>query len=83
VEGTPFIADIAPDATRKASGAGGSYRVTLPSLGMDAVLENEPHQLPFVDYLRLALEWGGFPGFESAAETPEEIEFLKDGLLPF
>jgi hypothetical protein len=25
----------------------------------------------------------GFPGFESAGKKPKEIEFLKDGLLPF
>ncbi len=83
VEGTPFVAEISPDVTRKASGAGGSYQITLPGAGMDAVLENEPHRLPFVDYLRLAFQWGGFPGFESAGKRPKEIEFLNDGLLPF
>ena len=35
---------------------------------MDALLENERHGLSFVDYLRLALQWGGFPGFESAGQ---------------
>jgi hypothetical protein len=83
VDGTPFVAEIAPDATRKASGTGGSYQVTLPSVGMDALLEKESHQLPFIDYLRLALQWGGFPGFEGGGKKPKEIEFLKDGLLPF
>ena len=83
VDGQAFVAEIAPAAARKASGAGGSYQVTLPSVGMDALLENEPHQLPFVEYLRLAFQWGGFPGFERAARKPKEIEFLTEGLLPF
>jgi hypothetical protein len=55
----------------------------LPSAGMDALLENERHGLSLVDYLRLAFQWGGFPGFEGPGQTPKEIEFLKEGLLPF
>ena len=50
---------------------------------MDALLENERHGLPFVDYLRLAFQWGGFPGFESAGRMLKEVEFLNDGLLTF
>ena len=50
---------------------------------MDALLENERHSLLFVDYLRLAFQWGGFPGFETASKTPKEFEFLNDGLLAF
>jgi hypothetical protein len=84
VDGRPFLAEVAPDATSKAQGTGLSYRIPLPSVGMDALLENEPHQLPFVDYLRLAIQWGGFPGFKSVRNNElKEIEFLNDGLLPF
>ncbi len=62
---------------------GQSYSIKLPAVGMDALLENEPHGLSFVDYLRLTLQWGGFPGFESIGQRPKEIEFLTQELLPF
>jgi hypothetical protein len=49
----------------------------------DVVLENERHSLPFVSYLRLCFEWGGFPGFEGYdLGLPPEIEELKKHLLP-
>jgi hypothetical protein len=78
-----FDDEVAPDAIWKAHGNGESYRITLPGVGMDALLENERHGLLFVDYLRLAFQWGGFPGFESQGQTPKEIEFLNEGLPPF
>jgi hypothetical protein len=83
IGGQPFAAEIAPDAVSKARGSCQSYSITLPAIGMDALLENERHGLSFVDYLRLALQWGGFPGFESAGQRPKEIEFLSQGLLAF
>ena len=83
VEGRPFVAEVAPDAICKAHRSGQSYLITLPGVGMDALLENERHGLSFVDYLRLALQWGGFPGFESAGQRPKEVELLSDGLLTF
>jgi hypothetical protein len=76
-EGQPFMAELAPCP------GGQEYSVKLPAPGMDAILENEPHGLFFVDYLRLALQWGGFPGFESAGPKPKEVEFLSKGLLAF
>jgi hypothetical protein len=72
VEGKPFAAEL-----------GQSYSITLPAARMDAPLENEPHGLSFLDYLRLSLQWGGFPGFENAGQKPKEIELLTEGLLPF
>jgi hypothetical protein len=77
------VAEIGPDAICKAHRSGQSYVITLPSVGMDALLENERHGLSFVDYLRLALQWGGFPGFESVGQRPKEVEFLSNGLPPF
>jgi len=77
VQGQPFMAELAPRLD------GQAYSVKLPAPGMDAVLENEPHGYSFVDYLRLALQWGGFPGFESAGPKPKEVEFLSKGLLAF
>jgi hypothetical protein len=50
---------------------------------LDAVIENEPHGLGFVDYLRLAFEWGGFPGYADMPDkAPALIYRLKDRLLP-
>jgi hypothetical protein len=76
-EGQPFMAELAPCP------GGQAYSVKLPAPGMDAILENEPQGRSFVDYLRLALQWGGFPGFENARSKPKEVEFLSKGLLPF
>lgn len=76
-EGQPFMAELAPCLS------GPAYSVKLPAPGMDAVFENEPNGLSFVNYLRLALQWGGFPGFESAGQRPKEIEFLTQELLAF
>jgi Domain of unknown function (DUF6745) len=77
IEGQPFVAELAPCPR------GQSYSIKLPAVGMDTLVENEPHGLSFVDYLRLTLQWGGFPGFESAGQRPKEIEFLTQELLAF
>ena len=77
VQGQPFFAELTPCPR------GQSYSIKLPAVGMDALLESERHGLSFVDYLRLTLQWGGFPGFESAGQRPKEIEFLTQELLAF
>lgn len=59
------------------------YGIRLPAEGADAALNNEPHQTHFVDYLRIAFRWGGFPGWENRSRRPEkELRFLSEGLLP-
>jgi hypothetical protein len=81
----PFRMPISPHRSAKAGGDAGAplYGVTLPNRGADAVLENEGHGLHFVDYLRLAFEWGGFPGYaDMPAKAPKLIASLKEGLLP-
>jgi len=61
----------------------GGYDIRLPAANADAVLRNEPHQTHFVDCLRLAFRWGGFPGWENEKTRPEkELRFLSEGLLP-
>ena len=52
-----------PDWFGKAGVSGGVYYLDLPSTGMDVRLQGEPHETTFVDYLRIAFEWGGFPGY--------------------
>jgi len=84
-ERPPFQMPISPPRSVKAGiGAEGAhYVVTLPSATLDAVIENEPHGLCFVDYLRLAFEWGGFPGYaDMPGHVPALVYRLKEKLLP-
>jgi len=76
---------IAPDALHKADHSGGEpYEIAVPDLRADGEVRNEPHDLFFVDYLRLCFRWGGFPGWEAAGSAaPRELEELRAGLLEF
>jgi len=84
-ERPPFRMPISPPRSVKAgsSAEGSHYVITLPSATLEAVIENEPHGLGFVDYLRLAFEWGGFPGYADMPDkAPALIYRIKDQLLP-
>jgi len=84
-ERPPFQMPISPPASVKAGTTteGAQYVVTLPNAALDAVVENEPHGLNFVDYLRLAFEWGGFPGYaDMPGKAPPLIHRLKERSLP-
>jgi len=83
-EGSPSTITIAPDDLHKANISGGDpYEMAIPDLRADGELLNERHQLFFVDYLRLCFKFGGFPGYDGAADVPHEIAALKAGLLEF
>jgi hypothetical protein len=59
------------------------YSITLPDAAADARLEGERHDTTFVNYLRIAFRWGGFPGWEQQPKRPEkELKLLTEGLLP-
>jgi hypothetical protein len=59
------------------------YAVTVPAAAADAPLIGRTPTLGFVDYLRLAFRWGGFPGWEGQPSPPRrEIDFLGEALLP-
>ena len=75
---------LAPDDVSKAFESGGDpYAVKLPQPAADCLFLNERHNTTFVEYLRIAFQWGGFPGWERAATRPEkELEFLREGLQP-
>jgi hypothetical protein len=80
-----FQMPISPPRGVKAgsSAEGAHYFVTLPNATLDAAIENEPRGLCFVDYLRLAFEWGGFPGYADMPDkTPALVYQLKAMLLP-
>ncbi|GHO89162.1 hypothetical protein [Dictyobacter formicarum] len=64
---------------------GGTYDVLLPCQAIDTLFVGEPHQLTFVNYLRLCiLQWGGFPGLEQHPFVSQEQQrYLTQDLLPF
>ena len=74
---------IAPDAEGKAGDSEPDfYFVRLPDCHADIRFRGERHKTNFVDYLRLAFRWGGFPGWEQYDERPEkELAALTEGLL--
>ena len=81
---TPSAITIAPDELHKAGTAGGGgYEMVIPDLRADGELLNEPHRLFFVDYLRLAFRFGGFPGYDGAERVPAELATLSEGLIAF
>ena len=60
-----FAIDVAPDWLHKANvSGGGPYAIEVPNQGVAALLLAEPHMTTFVNYLRIAFQWGGFPGWE-------------------
>jgi hypothetical protein len=80
----PFRVPIAPDALHKYNISGGMwYHIPIPNAAIDAHLAAEPHATTFVNYLRIAFQWGGFPGLQFAPKCPEEVlRSLREGLLP-
>ncbi len=92
----PFLLPIAPDFYHKANVSGGApYSVTLPCEDADALLVDEWHETYFVDYLRIAFRWGGFPGWErlglgqgrgerlpESARPIRHLDYLSSDLLP-
>ena len=75
---------FAPDALHKANISGGDpYMISVPAPFADVRVDGEPHEVEFVQYLRLALARGGFPGWENAKLQPPELERLRAGLLAF
>ncbi len=64
---------------------GGPYFIQLDShLYTDAFIEGGWLHTNFVDYLRLAFSWGGFPGLGRLTKRPDkDIAYLTKDLLPF
>ncbi|MEM7473624.1 MAG: hypothetical protein AAF483_01390, partial [Planctomycetota bacterium] len=57
-----FDLPLAPDHYHKLGCSGASpYGIYLPCTGADPVFHFRQGSMPFVDYLREALSWGGFP----------------------
>jgi hypothetical protein len=76
---------LGPDAYSKYyTSGGGPYYVDLGAPSTDARIQGCWRTGSFVEYLRVALSWGGFPGLGRLAKRPQrDIEQLTTGLLPF
>jgi len=79
--------DLAPDYLHKANISGGTpYCIEVPFVGADPVFAYERHELPFLDYLRLAFRWAGFPGLDRHANRSDVLNFVvrfRKELIPF
>lgn len=72
---------VAPDELQKAGISGDAYCMDVPDASADAIFQDW-HRVNFVDYLRIAFRWGGFPGWERYPQRPQkELDYLADGLL--
>ena len=92
--GTIFEVPLAPDYLHKANvSGGGPYALAVPNPGADGLLLWEPHQTTFVNYLRIAFQMGGMPGWVRepqlleewalpAEQAPRWLVELGEGLLP-
>jgi hypothetical protein len=80
----PLDLPLAPDILHKANVSGGPpYGVYVPDPSADALFRHEWHETTFVNYLRISLRWGGFPGLERYTTPPNEaLSSLTAGLLP-
>jgi len=75
----PYFVPIAPDAKHKENvSGGGCYNLRMPAIEDDPLLEDEPHQTTFVNYLELAVLWGGFPGLERCTDHRWPLEKILD-----
>lgn len=76
---------LSPDCYHKYGYSGGAaYTMLLPSKNLDAPLLNEPHGTTFVNYLRICMQWGGFPGLEQDNKLSQgDLDFLIKDLIPF
>jgi len=57
--------------------------IAVPDPAADAPVRRAGREMLFVDYLRHAFQWGGFPGWAGQPNPPEaELKVLTEGLLP-
>jgi hypothetical protein len=84
-DGEPFTALIAPDVFHKDNISGGpAYEIEIPDAAADAIVRNEGNDYYFVEYLRQALDWGGFPGFSADPDAmPPWLDRLSEKVKRF
>lgn len=77
----PYAVSIAPDSYHKADVSGGMwYNISVPAIADDPPLNDEWHKTTFLNYLEIALKWGGFPGLEQRQRHNWPIAQLVEGL---
>jgi hypothetical protein len=83
-QGDKITLIVSPNDLRKADVSSPiRYSVTIPNAAADWPFEKEWRGTYFVDYLRRAFQWAGFPGWERDPNPPREtISKLTEGLLP-
>ncbi|MQY04809.1 hypothetical protein [Actinomadura macrotermitis] len=79
---------FAPDDLHKANISGSSHSLELPGSPVDPVLDGVPRRpgITLVEYLRLSLAWGGFPGYDALPldrPLPPMLEVLRRDLRMF
>ena len=57
------------------------YTIEVPNAAADGPVRLGANEVGFVDYLREAFRWGGFPGWASHPSPPAELAQLAQGLL--
>ena len=66
---------VAPDALHKANVSGGeAYMIALPAAVADAAVEEEPHGVNFVEYLRIAIAGADFRAGSRPRIPARELE---------
>lgn len=80
-EGLPYLIPIAPDFYHKENVGGGMwYNVNCPATTDDPIVNDERHNVTFLDYLDLAMAWGGFPGLDIAENHNWPVGILAGGI---
>jgi hypothetical protein len=76
----PYLVPIAPDDKHKDNVSGGMwYNLSVPAVADDPPLNDERHRTTFVNYLELAVRWGGFPGLDRCPEHDWPLEEITGG----
>jgi hypothetical protein len=79
-EADGFVFDFAPDELHKANISGGTHDLYLPDRDADPVLYGVAGRpgVTLVEYLRLSVAWGGFPGWSFAPDrAPAALAGLR------
>lgn len=78
--GRPFRLPFAPDEVLKTGYGGLSHNIEIPGTGADPVLWGVMYRpgITLVEYLRVSVAWGGFPGWEFVeGPVPEALSGLR------
>lgn len=84
-EGQAYVYLAPDDVTKGGSGGAGPCGMRVPDASADGVFAvvGSRKGPSFINYLRGAFKWGGFPGWEGKRGCPAKlISELADGLLP-